>query len=539
MKRLLFILLILASPCLAQESEPVFLERDALMDLVHEGDVEGLEALFAQTHRRVSSGELRPNHLRALNTWLIVSDPEVLAVTYDWLDAMPESIYAKVVVSFQISQLSWGIRGERTAINTYPEALTRFNYLREEAFRLAYEAFTAAPGYVPASDAVIMLNGTMQVFWSEEIDAIIADTMALEPNFVTVRRAAYMHLPQWGGEGTSGVERLCITYVPQIPAEEWLTVDTCIALLIWINSFDEPSRMAAARVLSKIEAPELEYEIYNAIIAADHIERMDEIGAFLEREGPKFTKDAELAQRYVRWVFDTRGTPMGWLEMDIIKQAGETASTYLAYDPFNDTLLQAVERASNLSGRARPADELERDKLDLTARRVAAQPYNAQRWFDLGTQVLIAKGFQESQPYMANAIAYGLQRAEISTGYVNQMGQYLGNLDIQLERTEITEAEHQDVTTTVICEAKRVARLNEHLCEYDQRHYKQECDPYSDSYSLVSYLDEIGEDFMQMAKRSSLSCEQSTNATLEQTVYQPVTVDTSQFVIPDRTFGTE
>ncbi|MCK0120109.1 hypothetical protein MWU61_06135 [Loktanella sp. F6476L] len=209
MKRLLFILLILASPCLAQESEPVFLERDALMDLVHEGDVEGLEALFAQTHRRVSSGELRPNHLRALNTWLIVSDPEVLAVTYDWLDAMPESIYAKVVVSFQIRQLSSGIRGERTAINTHPEALTRFNYLREEAFRLASEAFTAAPGYVPASDAVIMLNGTMQVFWSEGIDAIVANTMALEPNFVTVRRAAYMHLPQWGGEGTSGVERLC------------------------------------------------------------------------------------------------------------------------------------------------------------------------------------------------------------------------------------------------------------------------------------------------------------------------------------------
>jgi hypothetical protein len=143
----LYILLILASPCFAQGPEPEFIERDALIDMVYDGDVQGLEDLFAQTHRRVSSGELGPNYLRGLNTWLIVSDPKVLAISNDWLDTMPDSIYAQVVLSFQINNLSRGIRGEQTAVNTYPEALARFNYRREEAFRLAYDAFSAAPGY--------------------------------------------------------------------------------------------------------------------------------------------------------------------------------------------------------------------------------------------------------------------------------------------------------------------------------------------------------------------------------------------------------
>ena len=541
MKRLIFILLILASPCFAQapEFKPEFIERDALMNMVYDNDVLGLEDLFAETHHRVSTGELPLSHLRQLNTWFIVSDPTVLAVTSDWLEEVPESIYAKVVLSFQISNLSWGIRGSEVAVKTYPEALARFDELREQAFVLAYEALSVAPGYVPASDAVILLNGTMQVFWSGEINSIIADTMALHPNFGTIMRAAYMHLPQWGGEGISGVHRLCKTYVPRVEPRDWLTIDTCIALLIWKNSFDEQSRNDAADVLSRIEIPGLEYDVYDAVIAANRIERMDEIETFLRKDGGKYPSDVALARKYVVWVYDTRGTPVGQLELDITKRAGETAKNLLDYDPFNESLLQTIDTASYMSGEPQLAVEAERDKLDLMARRVSGQPYNGRRWLDLGTHILFAKGFRESQPYMANAVAFGLQRAEISTMYVMQMGQHLGHLDNRLQRGEITEPEHQEVAEAMICEAKRVATLNEQLCNYDRQFYTQECISFSENDDELRYLEKIGRDFMQMAKRSNLSCGINLNATLEQTAYQPVTVDVSQFLFSERTFGTE
>lgn len=532
MKTLLFSICIIVSNLAGvanAQSNSTLITRAELFEVALAGDVDGLEAIFSGAHRAFGENKLSADDLRALNTMLIVTHPGILEVTEKWVEAYPNSIYAKSVRSFQISNMAWRIRGAEYARDTYPEALRLFDEFNERAFELAYDAFQSAPGYVPASDAVIMLNQTMHVFWGHEIESIIEDTMAQTPNFGTLARAAKMHWPQWGGEGPSGVRRHCNRFVPLMPKLDGFTPETCAAILIFGQPFSQEDRFAAASQLVNVDIEGFESTSVKVILELKIEERHQEVYDALASDQAFGGGAYNLLKSYIHW----KGTEEAYLLQDtVMDRMVQHAKEQLVYDPYNVGFIKTIAVYDNRSGQIPPDHRVR--SLDQAARRVGGQPFASNAWAGLADQVLHEFGFEESRAYQSNAMVYGLHKENVTFGYLSRIHIFWRNKVRARELNLISADDFNEIEEQLICETVRLQRLTEELCSYDPYFYAQSCNPFKTIPSRRDpQVDEVAQ-LLSRADTGTFACDEWQDAGLDQLIYQPVDADIKRFIIDPR-----
>lgn len=507
------------------------ISRDALYEIALSGNSADLEDLFFEAHQAMSKGEISADDLRHLNAMLIVTHPDILAASEKWLSDYPASIYAQTLVSFQIRSAAWRVRGGGTARDTHPDALASFDALNERSFELAWAAFNTAPGYIPASDAVIKLNSTMNVFWDYEIEAIIADTMEQVPNIGTIARASFMHLPQWGGRGVRGIRDHCKKYIASIVPSIGLTSSNCTDLFVLGLPFSQEVRDRAASGLADFSLEGFESSIVEAIMLNRDESRHVEVRRYLERNGPMYMSHISLANNYAQW---RRTDDLRDLIRNVSERARSTALEALHYDPFNTQYLGTIQQTDYLDPGPHPAEESRAKRLDMFARQVGGHPFFYGHWSNLARSVVSSYGFEASRPYFTNAMAYNVDKEEASYEVLGGLNMHLQNLLRAKEQGRVSPEGFQESKGAINCEIVRIVRLNAQLCKSDPSGHAASCNPFQPGYARMEYEVVEIEALIEGAMSRSLSCPRERQASLEQLMYQPVQTDLTQFLIDRR-----
>ncbi|MGL4321427.1 MAG: hypothetical protein ACRCS3_11245, partial [Paracoccaceae bacterium] len=233
MRFLLVVVLVLATPLWAENAPQPSLTVDeqaiqrltddarAMIDAV---DIAGFDQAIRAGHAADLAAKGDQNRQRALYAAFVSADPRVAAFTAQWLAAEPHSPYAQMARVWHLHALGWAVRGTDIRRYTYPQALADMDKLHDAGLALAMQAREAAPDFVAASDAVILLGQTRGM--ADSAEAELARIMAIAPNLGSLTRASDALVPKWGGS-TEAMYRICEDHAAKVPDMPGYTVAMC------------------------------------------------------------------------------------------------------------------------------------------------------------------------------------------------------------------------------------------------------------------------------------------------------------------------
>ena len=182
MFRFIFIL----AAFVATSAKAELTQRD-LRQIAYDGDIARIEATFADLHKQSLDGTISADKLRSLVSGLVVSHPDILDFTQAWQESQPRSPYVNAVRAFQFSEQSFHLRGDRLWRDTPVIARDAFFRLQQSAMEMAVQAYEAAPDFIPASDAVFVVNRTTHVLDSAGLDQLRRDVLSKSHDFGSLR----------------------------------------------------------------------------------------------------------------------------------------------------------------------------------------------------------------------------------------------------------------------------------------------------------------------------------------------------------------
>ena len=184
-----------------------------LRNIAYNGDIDGMEEAFAALHAEQVAGRLPASALRQHVADLAVSHPDIMDFVKNWQEARPRSPYALSVRAWQISALSFRLRGTEIASRTPRNALREFATLQTKFMNMGMAAYDLAPDFTPASDAVFVGNSSLRYLDLEELDAMRADVLGEKGEVGSLLRSLQTLDPKWGGEGLPYIYEVCENHV--------------------------------------------------------------------------------------------------------------------------------------------------------------------------------------------------------------------------------------------------------------------------------------------------------------------------------------
>jgi hypothetical protein len=454
MRTLLLLLLLLSSPALADP-------KADLRALIYAGDVEGVEAMMEGAHRAslVSQNYDLP---RILNTAFSVTDPKMRDFIAAWRKAKPTSPHAMTAQAWMLRRAGLLARGQEQVRWTYPAAFDLQADLHEQARDLAWQAYQLAPDLVPASDAVLRLaqvtNGQGYVA------TVVADIMAVTPNRGSLLRGTDALAPNWGGS-SGQIAALCGLHAAKVVEVPDYTVDTCLIDAIFSADIRGLPRSWAQIALDGNDNPILE----DARIT----------DALYWRRGTPAAND--VLARYLARPDNLDWNAAGIHDLDyrvpnnlpplapeFFKRRLDHAVEEIVFDPYNFELLQIV--FENVSYEGQPRKQVD-ESLQLEAKRRAltVAPYNAEAWFQYGSQATFVFKYKEDEadPFLINAIAYSNHRPFYLKNYGNlKLGKLLwllyGDMSTSIQIRDLPESMEQ--TDALVCPLVRLTRVMGEVC---------------------------------------------------------------------------
>ena len=267
---LLILATLLAAP--SAQADPV----ETLLDAAHAADYARVEAQIVDAPDRTAQRDL---------VWaLAATDPDTVAFTKAWVAAQPDNPTALTVRAWSLYWSAAQIRGDRVWRHTWRPLLEEADRMTGEALALAEEATRLDPRFLPASDAVIVLNVI-----SGQGEAALAELeriMALDPNRHSLVLAASNLTPSWGGS-VELMQALCSHFAGQVDDVPDYTPDLCLAQSILRGQvWGEMKDWAIVVVEPQADKAFLEREVM--ALARDHVLPLNAIAllrARLEAEG--------------------------------------------------------------------------------------------------------------------------------------------------------------------------------------------------------------------------------------------------------------
>ncbi len=457
MLRSIFICLALT---LSQPAHAAISPED-LRDMAYAGDVHGAETALAEAHAQSLSGEISYDALRDIVTALLTSHPDVNAFSADWIAAYPASPYAKSVRAFQMNNAAWDMRGDKFVHQTHPDALYAFGHIRAQAQDLAKEAYEAAPDFVPASDAVLMLELGQRSLSDDRHRKLTRDILALTPNSGTLGRALYISRRNWGGRGFGLVSQYCYLFAGQIVEFDDFTPEVCTAYMVgWLNMYDDNARAHAIDVLENTDHPALgRIRLWRAFERRSDADRRELLDWFQEPDNHDYYY-AHLFQRSFR--NDSESAAI-FKDMDARIQAYAQAA--LPDNPFSPSLIHILARDYDPirgSGTFAYDGKLQ---ANLAQRLSVSKPYDSAVWLDValfvGRPFYLGEGAAHAQA-AHNAIYYDPHNHLPYDRYLTDLSltyrDYREAQDMGWELSAPMMTPHQ-IDRVVLCEAMRVLRF--------------------------------------------------------------------------------
>ncbi|MEM8536706.1 MAG: DUF4034 domain-containing protein [Pseudomonadota bacterium] len=442
---------------------------DGLRDMMYAGDVDGLEAAFAQDHALSLEGELAFDELRRRVTAVATTHPDFYDTVDAWLDAYPDSPYALTVRSWQYIYAGWGVRGEGPARRISRDALALFNEYMWAETETALAAFETAPDYVGASDAVFALQPITKPLSRWAYRAAVAKVMVVTPNHGSLRKAARAAQPGWGGRGLADVMYLCETFQDYLDDPDY-TLDVCRVHLghdiglsqreldqLW-NGVDGDAHPVLASAWARY-AVDVDYFPGEFSTAQQIVED------YLRGQGQK---DVDVAGRYyVRF-------PAAHEHPEILDgveaEAIAAAQKAIIHDPFNLVLLRVLLREELFLNRGQNGADAFRysDNALIMKQRIAvASPFRAYNWFRVARHYEWTgqDRFEDViDAYYHNGIYYGNHNRELLREYLmHKVDLYNLATDDTAEGQQFTVSP-EVITERAICPIVRLDRLLSHGC---------------------------------------------------------------------------
>lgn len=493
-----------------------------LRALAFAGDIAGLERTFADLHAGLQAGTATIDDLRLANASLIVTHPTVVATAHQWLRQMPQSVYAKTLVANHLFQEAWQYRGERSPRDTYPDALDQFSDLKHLAFDLAFEAAREEPDYIPASDTVIRINRVSNRLWGYELDRFVFNVMDTYPNWATLFATAGNLTPQWGGRGASGTRKLCSRYLPRLPEWDHLTVESCAAVLTFMNQFPREDRNAAAHVLTDLDLEGQTFARIRAILWTQNRSRLPEVETFFRTSDVMPHNAVGLARDYEALVQTSDSAALVSL---VRRKVVDASLAQLRYDPFDTDAIHALVRAGYDDKDTYDFLNSFDARIELAARYVAASPFDHARWSALANHVRVRdRTFPDDVglPFAVNAIAFGGHRESYLLN-LYEVAAFDFHLLIRGYRNVPTDPDALYAAKVAkVCLATRASRVHEATCG----------DEAEGGICLKPNVLVEEPEFVAMMADNARLCPHESSAPIQQLMFSPVPVGLSQY-IPD------
>ena len=438
-----------------------------LRNAIYDNRIDHVEALLSESQSDFEAGILTAEQMRCLFAHFERTRPETSDFIDAWRSAYPASSSARIAKAMFLAKISWSVRGEAHASETYPAALQAFDEMQRTVWRLATEAFDETPRSIAASDVIIHAANPNRR--KAEARAAVADIMSTDPNQGTLDKAMGTILTGWGGTW-SDVETLCDAYADKVPGAG--KDARLICLLKGARKFPETYDWMVA-TLRDADLPELDHlrawELTSPTATAEEAEAAYR---YLTREK---NIDVMHAYRFDQFVAKRYGYP--FLSERITRFRHEHAKGLLVHDPLNPQLigwyLEQIVRVldSDDTGMLTtepvwaPSDE---ELYDFAERLLIASPYDPERWHYYLNRLVYVKGNRADRPFRTNVIVYSNHSpASLASHILSLRGHYnavhIGRQEGASEKLREI-AETTDLDTDVICPFVRATRLHALVC---------------------------------------------------------------------------
>ena len=429
-------------------------------------DADRLETLFAEAHAATLEGEMTIDALYAMQDVLRASPGGKTWEVVDlWLEAHPDSPYARISRGYQLAKAAAVARGDDLAYNTAPAALRLFHDYMEEAARMAGAVWQEHPDYPLAGLLVLHTGHVAPRLTDADADHLLARLMELAPGRTLIHAGAFLALPQWGGSGPQRIAGLCDAHAEQVQATlpvAYTEID-CRADALISAPFPRESQ---AKALSRL-GPEIP-DWLDSMEGAAHYFLIDQVSAesarrLLEREVPRSLEDLRLAEMYEMEIVG------GGLADPIYRRSFDAAQDWaearIAIAPADlDAIRLLGAEPQQFQGSWPQAANAPRQR-ELLGNAVAVAPFDAEGWADLGLSMrdpdpLALPGV----PALQNAIVYSGHDPE----YILHLMTYLAfpvAIGRDAERPDLTE---ETALAAVACPMVRAGRLLEYACTLPQ-----------------------------------------------------------------------
>lgn len=477
-----------ANAAFACDDAPPSLE---LRDAIYARDIDRVEALLDRNQTLFEAGQRTADETRCLFRHFTKLRPETFEVVDDWLKSHPDSPYAHTAKAWVDYGVSWQIRGERAARETYPAALSKFGELQQDAWEHAETAYRSRPRLIAASDALIKLAMTRHQ--SQRRDLVLREVMATDPNQGTLDRAVGAVVRGWGGTWEEGAA-MCDSYAQLLPDAGQDAATRCKLPLArgfkeqwdWMNE-----------TLATGNYPEFDYLRLDFILGPEASRAVAEI-AYRVMSDEKYDLDRHVTEYDALAL--TYGLPL--MTETLSRRRHARAEREFEQSPFSLSVLKILGEPLMTSAEGdngqlaisvleRPTPE---QALDYARRAVQASPYNPDAWAELHARMAQdgkITNVSLSEPYRVNAIVYDNHSpARLSDYLLQKLFEYDA---FQRIKAGALPAESRamfdgiDETDDLICPVVRAARLLDAVC--DSRH-QPECDLDPGMESAVAVLEE-------------------------------------------------
>ena len=444
----------------------------AVRDATYAHDIQRVEALLDENQSLFERGKRTAEETRFLFRHFTVLRPDTFTFIDDYLRAYPDSPYALTAQAWANYVVSWQVRGEKIARDTYPDAMREFSRLQLAAWRHAEKAYRKRPRLIAASDALIKLANPNGQANAREL--ILAEVMSIDPNAGTLGRAVAQVIRGWGGTWEMGA-RMCETHAPKVPNADELAVSRCKIPLA--DKFEDQFDWLTAQLKSG-KFPGYEHLLLGFMFTSSWSEITRADAELIHRV---MSMDGYISQKHLT-SYDSLALKydLPLMTETVSRRRHEVAQKTCEQSPVdiwcNNVLSEPIMTSlKNENGMItvkvveRPSPEA---ALEYAQNRVAGSPYNPEAWSLLLTQMMANNRFThvtQAEPYRVNAIVY-------SNHDVNKLRSYLDDKFYEYDAFQRTEAgefpaemmkffEGLDEGPDMICPMIRAARLIDATCK--------------------------------------------------------------------------
>ena len=473
------------------------------------GDVDAVEAAFAQAHKDHSAGLLPLDDLRSLVSVLNTTHPDLIAFQSQWLTAYPASPYALTLRANGYFDAAFRARGHEFSNRTHPDALQAFHDLGEAATQMALQAYDIAPDYVPAADTLLSLQNVTHPLDDAAKFALTDDVMQFAPNLGTLQRALSSAEEKWGGAGLPEIKRYCDAFAGLIPTEPGFTTDVCIARIVGWNARTGPEIEAArqlAETTGHVNLGGLRRQL--ALERRSPADRAVLEAYLLQRGNDDWWTATQFAQSFdVTPDIDNALRTIDWLALSRRRD-------WLRHDPFNAGVIDFLlnQAWSTRPGKAGHPVLTDGTRRMLRKRLTLAHPFDAAVWFETGQYMFVDSDDDAPfAPYFENAIYYSqhdagiLQQVMIMTLRALQTEDWLSGAT-----GDAAPAITRDAAQ--LCPVIRLSRVFEAVCA---NALYGTCEDMSEAYPMAA---------IKAAVTSNNLCQHERTAAVQDLLYAPVTI---------------